>query len=62
MELIVKVEKTKTMTDTRRKTKTGKDNNVGEKIIVKFSARLQRNVVLANSVCPCRDLGRVNGC
>ena len=30
MELIVKIEKTNTMTNTRRKTKTDKDKNVGE--------------------------------
>ena len=43
MKIIVKIEKTKTMTDTWRttKTKTDKDKNVGDlRIIVKFSAQV----------------------
>ena len=42
MKIIVKIEKTKTMTDTWRttKTKTDKDKNVGDLRIVKFSAQV----------------------
>ena len=47
MEIIVKIEKTNTLTNTwgKTKTKTDKDKNDGELgITVKFSNRLQRHL------------------